>query len=137
MIKAITFLLGMGFVAAGIAGFIPAISPMHDMDVFLPDTARLALGLFPVNAIHNAAHIIYGALGVLAFRNLGNSLLYTRSVFFIYGVLAVLGLIPATRELLGLMPIGGNDVVLHAALAIVGFVGGYLLPRPIEAPRSA
>jgi len=135
MIKAVTILLALGFVTGGIAGFIPALSVKHEMHVLFPESSRLVLGLFPVNAVHNAAHIAYGLLGFLALRSLGYSIAYNRSVLLIYGVLAVLGLIPATRNLFGLMPIGGNDVGLHLALAMAGLVGGYLPPRPVEHQR--
>jgi|TARA_A100001391_G_scaffold156790_2_gene114996 hypothetical protein len=137
MIKVVTILLALGFVAGGVAGFIPALSPMHEMNVLLPESSRLVLGLFPVNAVHNAAHIAYGILGFMALRSMAYSIAYNRSVLFIYGVLAVLGLIPATRNLFGLMPIGGNDVGLHFALAIVGLIGGYLTPFPAQDQRRS
>jgi hypothetical protein len=42
-------------------------------------------------------------------------------------LLAILGLIPATNTMFGLVPIYGNDVWLHAGTALIaayfGFVG--------------
>lgn len=135
MIKVVPVLLALIFVAGGVAGFIPALSPMHEMNVLLPESSRLVLGLFPVNAVHNAAHIAYGILELMALRSMAYSIAYNRLVLFIYGVLAVLGLIPATRNLFGLMPIGGNDVGLHFALAVMGLVGGYLTPLRVDDQR--
>ena len=55
---------------------------------------------------------------------------YARTVAVIYGVLTVLGLIPATSTTFGLVPIYGNDVWLHAGLAIVAAYFGFVRARP-------
>ena len=85
---------------------------------------RLALGLFPVNVLHNLIHLAFGAWGLLAARSASGSVAYARGVAVIYGVLTILGLIPATSTTFGLVPIGGNDIWLHAGLAAVaGYFG--------------
>jgi hypothetical protein len=49
-------------------------------------------------------------------------------VAIIYAVLVVMGLVPALNTTFGLIPIHGNDVWLHALLAVIaayfGFVHG-------------
>jgi hypothetical protein len=42
----------------------------------------------------------------------------------------VLGLIPATSTTFGLVPIYGNDVWLHAGLAVVAAYFGFIHKRP-------
>lgn len=50
----------------------------------------------------------------------------------IYGLRTVLGLIPATSTAFGLVPIYGNDVWLHAALAAVAAYFGYIHMRTVR-----
>ena len=84
------------------------------------------LGLFPVNLLHNVVHILFGLWGLLAYRSLGGSVTYFRSVAIIYAILTLLGLIPSFDTTFGLIPIYGNDVWLHAVLALFGAYFGWV-----------
>jgi high-affinity Fe2+/Pb2+ permease len=75
------------------------------------------LGLFPVNVLHNVVHLLFGVWGLLAARTYAGAQAYCKLGGVIYLVLAVCGLIIPTT--FGLIPIGGNDVWLHAVLGIV------------------
>lgn len=116
---------GFVFVLAGVSGFVPALSPAHlHPGLSVTGSSRLALGLFPVNVLHNLIHLAFGIWGLLAARSVTGSLAYAKSVAVIYGILTVLGLLPLTDTTFGLVPIYGNDVWLHAALAaIAGYFG--------------
>ena len=50
---------------------------------------------------------------------------YGKIVAIFYGLLVVLGLIPATNTLFGLVPIYGNDVWLHLVLGAIGAYFGF------------
>ena len=120
---------GIVFAIAGIAGFVGALvmPPGADDPPLTVDAAHgRLLGLFPVNLLHNAVHIVFGIWGVLAFRTLDAARIYARSVAVIYAVLAVMGLIPALNTTFGLIPIHGHDVWLHAVLAAVAGYFGFL-----------
>jgi hypothetical protein len=52
----------------------------------------------------------------------------------LFAVLAVAGFLP--QPLLGLVPLGGTDILLHAATALLGAVAGWLY-RPRRAVRTA
>ena len=54
---------------------------------------------------------------MLAYRSYAGARTYFRAVAIIYGLLTVLGLLPATNTTFGLIPIYGNDVWLHALIA--------------------
>jgi hypothetical protein len=120
-------LFGVVFLLVGIAGFIPGLtSPPH------PDHPDLAidtgygqlLGLFPVNILHNLVHVLFGVWGLAAYRSVSGAKLYGRGVAIIYAVLTVAGLVPGLQTLFGLTPLFGNDVWLHALLALVaGYFG--------------
>ncbi len=118
---------GIVFLLAGVAGFIPGLSPTHDhAGLGVTASSRLALGLFPVNVLHNLVHLMFGLWGLVAARSVAGSVLYARGVASIYAVLTVMGLIPATSTAFGLVPLYGNDIWLHALLAIVAGYFGFV-----------
>lgn len=118
---------GVVFVLAGLAGFVPALSPAHmHPDMMVTAESRLALGLFPVNVLHDLVHLSFGVWGLLAARSAAASSVYAKGVAVIYGALTVLGLVPVTDDLFGLVPIYGNDVWLHAGLGAVAAYFGFV-----------
>jgi hypothetical protein len=124
MVTTVAKVLGGVFVAVGVLGFIPQLAPNG-----------MLLGLFPVNAVHNAVHILLGVWGIVAAKTASGAVGYFKAIAVIYAVLAVLGLIPATNTLFGLAPIHGNDVWLHGLLAVVAAYFGFGPPaKPSAAP---
>ena len=128
MTRKFALLFGIVFLAVGVLGFVPGMthSPVGAHNVSMTQNYGDLLGLFPVNMLHNVVHILFGIWGLLAYRSLNGSVGYFRSVAIIYAVLAVLGLIPAFDTTFGLIPIYGNDVWLHALLAIVAAYFGWV-----------
>ena len=127
-----TFAMGLGiiFIVVGILGFVPGITHMHGADhpnlaVEGPGHGHL-LGLFHVNVLHNLVHLVFGVLGIAMART-GNAVKYCRIVAIAYGLLAILGLIPAgnVQYKFGLIPIEGNDVWLHALIAVAAAYFGW------------
>ena len=51
---------------------------------------------------------------------------YARGVAIIYAVLTIMGLVPALNTTLGYIPIYGNDVWLHAVLALIAAYFGWM-----------
>lgn len=131
-------LFGLVFVVAGAAGFVPGLSPLHDHpDLHVTAASRLALGLFPVNVLHNLVHLGFGLWGLLASRSVAGAVGYARGVAILYAVLTVLGLIPATETLFGLVPLYGNDIWLHALLALIAAYFGFFHTERSRAPDSS
>src|SRR4051794_31634618 len=124
---------GIAFLAVGVLGFVPGINHMHHGDPNLsvegPGHGYL-LGLFHVNVLHNIVHLLFGVLGLACARSLTASRTYFRLVAVAYGLLTILGLIPAMKiqYTFGLIPIEGNDVWLHALLAVVAAYFGFIRP---------
>ncbi len=114
---------GWGFLLVAILGFIASTGSM-EAD---PATAPHLLGLFPVNLLHNLVHLLFGVWGIMASRSFAASRNYTLISGVAYLGLAVLGLL--VPDFFGLMPIGGNDIWLHALLAIV-LLGFGIAARP-------
>lgn len=134
--RVFALVLGLAFLAAGILGFVPRLvtMPPDQPPLAIESAHGLLFGLFPVNAVHNAAHLLFGIWGVVVWRNFAASRVYARSVAVIYAVLAVLGVIPATNTLFGLMPMHGNDIWLHAVIAIASAYFGF---APVPAVEGA
>jgi hypothetical protein len=121
-IQKVAAVFGLGFVIAAMLGFM--VGGMS-MDAHMASSTKLA-GLFPVNAAHNALHLLLGAWGLLAMRTSVSARRYCLISGALYLVLAGIGFV--VPEVFGLMPIGGNDIALHAvfgmALTAVGALTG-------------
>ncbi len=131
---------GIVFLMVGLSGFIPGLTTPHTHpgadDVMVDAGLGAALGLFPVNILHNLVHALFGVWGLVAARSLGASRLYARGVAVIYIALAIFGLIPTAKlwTTFGLIPLYGNDVWLHIFLAAVaGYFGFVRRDAPAQA----
>jgi Domain of unknown function (DUF4383) len=125
---------GVVFVVAGLAGFAASPPPAGAPPLVIESGHGLALGLFPVNTVHNLVHLLFGALGIAA--GMGAVLSagsYFRIVAVSYALLTVLGLISATNTVFGLVPIWGFDVWLHGLLAVAAAYLGFAVASPSRA----
>jgi len=112
-VQKVALIFGIGFLVATIAGFLA--TGMSNMDPN-PATAPKALGLFPVNVLHNIVHLVFGVWGLLAARSFGAAKSYCQIAGVIYLVLVVVGFIAPTG--FGLVPLGGSDPWLHLVLGV-------------------
>jgi hypothetical protein len=124
-------IFGIVFLAAGASGFIPGM--LHPVPAGAPPLTvsmgyGLVMGLLPVNVLHNLVHVLFGILGVVAYGGLFAPRMYAQIVAVSYGLLVILGLLPATHTLFGFVPIYGNDVWLHLALGAVAAYFGFMSP---------
>lgn len=111
-VQRVAQIFGVIFLIIGIAGFFFSMS----MD------EALLLGMFPVNVAHNIVHLLFGLWGLAAARSFAGAKSYAQITGVLYLVLAVLGFVDPTG--FGLIPIGGNDIWLHAAIGLVlSYVG--------------
>lgn len=124
-------IIGIIFLLIGIMGFIPGlvhpptIAP-EAVNLAFTDRYGLLMGLFPINLLHNVVHLLVGLLGILASISLDSSRLYSGVLALFYGVLAVFGLFPPTQSMLGLVPLFGNDIWLHAGTAAIAAYFGFI-----------
>ncbi|HYC46616.1 MAG TPA: DUF4383 domain-containing protein [Burkholderiales bacterium] len=124
-----SLIIGIVYLAAGVLGFVPALlSPAPDSapPVGITGFYGYLLGLFPVNFMHNLVHLAIGAWGIAASRSVGGARAYSKVLAVFYGVLAVMGLVPAMNTMFGLVPIHGHDVWLHAGTAILAAYFGWI-----------
>jgi Domain of unknown function (DUF4383) len=130
--RSFAMIFGIVFLLVGIAGFVPSlVQPAPGGPMNMAGMGML-FGMFPVNTMHNAVHIVFGLWGLAASRSASGAVMYAKGVAIIYALVAIMGLIPATQTTFGLMPIYDKDVWLHAALALVGAYFGFVA-RPAPA----
>ena len=116
--------VGIVYLLVGLAGFV--LTDERDIpDLSVHRGEGDLLGLFPVNVLHNLTHILLGAWGVAASRAWDSARLYARGQAIIYGLLAIMGLIPGMNTTFGLIPIFGHDVWLHALIAVAAAYFGW------------
>jgi hypothetical protein len=131
--RAFALLLGFGFGLVGIAGFVPGMShsvPLTAPALVVSQGYGLVLGLFPVNVLHNVVHLLFGALGVMAYLDMFAPVTYARVVAVAYALLTVMGLVPGLNTTFGLVPIYGADVALHAVIAAAAAYYGFAARVP-------
>lgn len=116
MFKSIRFwsgLFGVFFILAGVAGFSPMLAPNE-----------MLFGLFMVNTMHNAVHIISGVIAILAATKANLS----RIFFIVFGILYLITAIVGFArhgDVFG-MHMNMMDNFLHLAIAIVALYFGLL-----------
>lgn len=120
---------GIVFLMVAASGFVPGMwepAPAHYPPIAVDTWYGAALGMFPVNILHDLVHLLFGVWGVLAYRGFDSARFYARAVAIIYAMFAVMGLIPMLNTTFGLVPLFGNDVWLHLLLAAPAAYFGFV-----------
>ncbi len=124
--RTFALIFGIVFLAVGILGFGIVPGLLEGQSGSGLQVSGMLLGKFHVNGLHNIIHILFGLWGLAASRSGSGAVLYFKAVAVIYALLAVLGLITATATGFGYVMLGGYNVYLHAALAIVAAYFGFV-----------
>ena len=136
-----SFVIGLFFLAIGIAGFIPSFVLMpeiaYNAQLNLPSFTFTQgygnlLGLFPTNYLHNAVHIVVGILGIASATSFTGAMVFNRGFAIVYTAIALMGLLPMTNTTFGTMPIFGNNVWLNALTAAIAGYYGFYKPTTIN-----
>jgi hypothetical protein len=119
MTKTLALLFGAVFVLVGILGFIPAVAPNEHL-----------LGVFHVNAAHNAVHLLSGIVALICgLAGERAAILFFRIFGIVYGLVAILGLVGGDQPILGIISNNMADVWLHIAIAAVSLLIGFGVRR--------
>ena len=111
-VQRIAHLFGVVFILIALWGFFVTRGSMEAG----PDAPAI-LGLFPVNVLHNLAHLILGIWGIVASRSFSGARAYARIAGVLYILLVIVGVVDPTT--FGLIPLGGGNIGLHAVLGII------------------
>jgi hypothetical protein len=126
---------GIVMLAMGVLALIPAFSiyTTYLPPLYFEASYGLFLGIFPMNILNKVVLIGFGVWGILASEAKGTglpaSISFSRWVFVVMGIAAILGLIPQTSTLGGNWPLFGAEVGVHAVFALLGAYFGFTLPR--------
>lgn len=125
-LKEIAVIFGVVFVAMGVLGWIPAISPGGKL-----------LGLFDVNAAHNLVHIATGVIAIVCgAASEKASRLFFQIFGVIYATLAALGFFYDDQPLLGIVSNNRANSVLHVVRAVVALYLGFAM-KSTETPATS
>lgn len=123
-------IFGWAFVLVGLAGFAATGTDMTADHTLAPKL----FGIFPVNALHNVVHLVFGLWGIFGARSYGGARTYLLGAGLTYLVLAALGYVAPNG--LGLVPLGGADIGLHLFLGLGLLLSGMLTARRDEGVRT-
>ena len=142
--KQFALIFGLIMVVAGILAFIPSlnVAPTAGMPALdLNNSYGLFLGYVPMNVLNKIALIAFGAVGVAISQApataLPGSIRWSRIIFVVMGVLAIIGLFPQTQTLFGYMPLYGWDVAVHALMSVLGAYFGFALTARVPDQKMA
>lgn len=119
-------ILFLGLVVTGVVPGLLQPPAATDPDLAVDAMHGRALGLFPVNVLHNLVHLAFGIWGIAASRRLDAARGYARVVAIVYGVFILMGLVPGLDTTFGLVPLHGNDVWLHVLIAVPAAYFGFM-----------
>jgi hypothetical protein len=132
--SAFALISGIAFTFAGLIGMFPAALTPAPADAPATTVTVLygyLLGLFPVNVLHSAVHVVIGIAGLAAASSEKMARRYARALAVLYGMLGVMGMIPALSTALGYIPLHGHDVWLHLGTAAIAAYFGWRAEIPV------
>ena len=116
MLKTLSIVFGIVFLAVGVLGFVPGIT---SADGHL-------LGIFHVNAVHNVVHLLSGAVALYAGMTSADAARwYFRLFGLVYAAVAALGFVYGDQAILGLVANNMADTFLHVAIAAAALIIGF------------
>lgn len=124
---------GIILLAAGLlALLVPGPRTLDLPNLIVESSYGYFLGIFPMNIYNKLTLILFGAAGIYCANrpttSLPASIKWSRWLFGVTGIAAILGLFSATNTLIGYWPLFGAEIGLHIVLAALGAYFGFVLP---------
>jgi hypothetical protein len=133
----LALLISLGFLAVGIAGFIPGITTHYgDLEFAGHDSGAKLLGVFQVSILHNLVHLAYGVAGLALWRTRTGARAFLVVGGLVYLALTLWGFVISEHSGWNFVPVNRDDNLLHLGLGL-GMFGLGVLPerapgRPVE-----
>jgi Domain of unknown function (DUF4383) len=129
-IQEISLVVGLGFLAVGIAGFIPGLTTHYgDLSFAGHGSGAKLFGVFQVSVLHNLVHLLLGVAGIVLSRTRETARAFLVGGGLVYLVIFVYGLLVSQHSGANFIPVNDADNVLHAALGGSMVVLGLLPER--------
>lgn len=129
-VQTAALVVGSVFLLVGILGFVPGITTNYDQLEFSGHHSEaMLLGIFQVSMLHNAVHLAFGVVGVLAARTRSAARSYLIVGGVVYLALWLYGLIIDKDSGANFVPVNNADDWLHLALGAGMVALGVLLSR--------
>lgn len=107
--------VGLTFLAAGVAGFIPGITTdAGDIALYGHESPAMLLGVFQVSVLHNIIHLVFGVAGLVMAKATAKTYLVAGGL--IYLVTWLYGTVIGPATTLNFVPLNDADNWLHLAL---------------------
>lgn len=139
-------LVGVGFAAFGLMGFIPGIMrDFDDLGLAGPDSDAMWLGVGQLSVLHNVMHLVIGAIGIAVSRSTVRAcVLFLLIGGAIYGSFGIYGFLVGAESSANWAPTNWFDDMIHVVAGAGMVVMGVLSQRyygerldPVEAPATS
>jgi hypothetical protein len=128
-IHAFAATMGLAFLLAGIAGFIPGLTTNYDqLELAGPESGAELFGLFRVSILHNIVHLLF-AVGLLAAARAAWSRAYLLGGGIGYLGVVLYGVVVDHDSDANFLPLNDADNLLHLGLALSMIVLGIVDSR--------
>ncbi len=137
--KKFAFYGGLVMLAMGVASLIPGLEgPATGLPLLKLNTSYgTFLNLFPMNIVNKTLLIVIGLAVMWASSSstvgLPRSIYFSRFVFVVMGVAAIIGTIPELSTFFGYWPLFGYEALAHGVFAILGLYFGFALSHKVQA----
>lgn len=121
--RTVAAVFGVVYVLVGILGFLPALVT-GGAPSGMESASGSLLGIFPVNPIHNVVHLVIGAALLYGATSRDAAVGILKVVGGAYVLFGVLGII--SPDGFGILPLGGNDILLHFATGAVLLIAAFM-----------
>ncbi len=89
-------------------------------------------GVFATNSAHDWVHIITGLIFILvAWKSAGSTSMLLKIFGVIYVLVAILGFVSSSGEVLGFLAVNSADNILHLILGIVMLAAGFMAGKQV------
>jgi Domain of unknown function (DUF4383) len=118
-VQELALLIGLAFLAAGSAGFVPGVTTHYgDLSFAGHGSDAKLFGVFQVSVLHNLVHVLFGVAGIVLSRTRETSRAFLFAGGAIYVVLFFYGLATPQDSAANFVPLDSADDYLHLSVGL-------------------